>query len=523
MPGTGQRAIRSSIQRAVNPFRRLFLGLLVAAIAMPVAEANPIASAPLPKPKPPAGLIGKPADSKTVRAGLGLSGTSGWLLVDLATGKVVDSHRASETFAPASVAKLPTAAFALDALGPDHRFVTELVATGPQIGNRIEGDLVLRGGGNPELDTDALLPLAQRLAQTGIQHIAGRFIVDGTALPQMPEIEATQSEDASYNPSVSGLNLNFNRVHVKWDARKGRESLSVEAAAERLSPQVDLVRVAVAQTPGGPLFQLDQRDGREEWQMATRAFRGRAARWLPVKRPDLYAGEVFRTIAEEQQILLPAPVKGTGDAMGTPIARHESRALGRILRTMLRYSTNLTAEVAGMAASAAIGAPPEELADSGNIMNIWAASVAGFPPGDPGFRFVNHSGLTTESRVSPERMVDLLVAFARRDPAGAARHKVLPGAIAGYLKPYNVARKDVDLDYKRLHVAAKTGTMSYVRGLAGYIATPGGRQFAFAIFSNDLARRGSGAQRVNRNWMGRAKRLERTLIRNWVIAADSPT
>lgn len=495
----------------MQPLRRLCLSLIAGSIAFGAWAADPVTvQAPLPTPK----------SGDQLRAELGLTGQSGWILVDLDTGAVLDQSNADRAFAPASVAKLPTAAFALDALGPDYRFETRLLATGPVQGGMIQGDLILAGGGDPELDTDALLPLAARLAQSGVRGVTGRLVADGTALTQVPEIEAAQSEDSSYNPSVSGLNLNFNRVHVKWDARRGRSELSVEAAAERLSPPVSYVSVAVAGGPGGPLFALDRRSGREEWRMAERAFRGRAARWLPVKVPEAYAGEVFRTVAAQHGITLDPARTGPAPQVARVLASHQSRALGDIVRDMLRFSTNLTAEVTGTAATRAVGVKAGTLAQSAEVMNAWAASVGGFQAGDPGFRFVNHSGLTTQSRVSPRRMVDLLAAFARRNPGPGGRHPRLPGAIAGYLKTHNVAAKDFPLDYDRLSVVAKTGTMSYIRGLSGYIGTPRGRTLAFAIFSNDLVARGGGAQRVNKRWMGRAKGFERALIRNWVLKVD---
>ena len=494
--------------------RRMCLSLMAGALTSVLVSPTPLAHAQQ------IALLPDPRAGADIRVDLGLTGVSGWMVVDLATGRVLDARNADQSFAPASVAKLPTAAFALDALGPDYRFVTELQATGAQRGAELQGDLILHGGGNPEFDTDALLPMAQRLATSGVRRITGQLIADGSALPQVTEIEAAQSEDSSYNPSVSGLNLNFNRVHVKWDARNGRNELSVEAAARRLSPAVDSVRVAVSSAPGGPLFRLDQSAEREQWQMAKRAFRGRAARWLPVKKPDLYAGEVFRTLSAEQGIDMPNAQRGRPQGQTRTIARHESRPLGEILRDMLRFSTNLTAEVTGTAATRSVGIAAQNLPESANVMNAWAASVAGFPIGDPGFKFVNHSGLTIESRVSPRRMVELLAAFARRAPGAAVRHPRLPGAIAGYLKPHNVTAKSVPLDYDRLAVVAKTGTMSFVRGLAGYIATPSGRELAFAIFSNDLPRRGGGAQKVNKRWSSRAKGFERALIRNWVLKFD---
>ena len=456
-----------------------------------------------------------------IRSELGLTGRSGWMLVDLDTGKVLDRKNADNGFAPASVAKLPTAAFALDAMGPDHRFVTSLVGTGPVSGARLKGDLILKGSGDPELDTDALMPMIQRLTQQGVRGIDGRFGVDASALPQVQEIEASQADDASYNPSVSGMNLNFNRVHVKWDARKGRKILKVEAEAANLSPPVERISVALSDAPGAPTFSLRQRPGREDWLMARRAFRGNAARWLPVKDPAAYAGEVFRTLSRQAGLAVPVAVPLRAPEGGQELATHQSRPLGRILRDMLRFSTNITAEATGSAASRAVGMEANDLKASAQVMNAWASIVAGFDINDPGFNFVNHSGLTLQSRVSPRRMVELLAALGRRAPDAGAAHSRLPGGIAGYLKRYNVAAKAVPLDYDRLEVVAKTGTMSYVRGLAGYIATPKGRRLAFAIFSNDLPKRSGGAEKVNKRWMGRAKGFERSLIRNWVMQHDA--
>ena len=453
-----------------------------------------------------------------IRAKSGLTGSSGWMLIDLETGQVLDTGNADTPFVPASVAKLPTAAFALDALGPDYRFETRVRTNGNVSDGRVTGDLVLEGGGDPELDTKDLAAIARSLKKQGVTMVDGQFLVDGTALPQVPAIEPDQGIDASYNPAVSGLNLNFNRVHVKWDARKGKQKLWVEAEAAGMTAPVDRIRVSLTDQ-SGPTFSFSMDGGFEHWAMAQRAYRGRAARWLPVKGATAYTAEVFRTVSERAGLLLPDPTLGPTPQGATVLATYQSRPLGQILRSMLKFSTNVTAEIAGSTASSRMGLTARTLEASADVMNAWAAGVAGFAMGDPGFRFVNHSGLTLRSRVSPRRMAELLLALSRR-AADPATHPQVPGAIAGYLKRYNVAAKSVPIDYKNLTIVAKTGTMSYVRGLAGYIVTPGGRKLAFSIFSNDLETRGEGAQRVNRRWMNRARAFERALIRSWVIRVD---
>jgi D-alanyl-D-alanine carboxypeptidase/D-alanyl-D-alanine-endopeptidase (penicillin-binding protein 4) len=254
--------------------------------------------------------------------------------------------------------------------------------------------------------------------------------------------------------------------------------------------------------------------------MAREAYRGQAARWLPVKRPEAYAAEVFRTLAGQQGIGLDGARPGRAPAGAEMLAVHRSRPLFRIVGDMLRHSTNLTAEVIGAAAARAVGAKADSLADTAAVMNAWAGSVGGFRLNDPEFRMVNHSGLTLESRVSPRRMVALLAALARREAAGAGAPAGLPGGIAGLLRQHDVAAEGLPGGERRLTVVAKTGTMDYVRGLSGYVATPGGRRLAFAIFSNDLDRRGAGPPSADRAWMGRAKRFEQALIRAWVLQAE---
>ena len=255
--------------------------------------------------------------------------------------------------------------------------------------------------------------------------------------------------------------------------------------------------------------------------MAEYAFKGEGARWLPVRQPELYAAEVFKGLAKTYGIGLDPARQGKTPANAQGIARVESRPLALMLKSMLRYSTNLTAEMVGLAASRKGGAAAATLADSAAAMGAWAAEYAGFPANDPGFRLVNHSGLATESRASPRRMVEILAASARRHPEPGTRFPRLPSGVTDLLKDYNIADKKVKLDYKHIQIAAKTGTMDYVRGLAGYIATPSGRRLAFAIFSNDLERRpDEAAARSNRTWLARAQNFERSLIRSWIAKLE---
>ena len=508
--------MRLTRRRATTTLTAALVALLVAGFGIGGAGEVGPGGSPLPVPRPDRSAQPLAAPGPAHRH----SGTSGWIVIDLDSGEVLDQNLADTPFAPASVAKLPTTLYALERLGPEHRFETRVAIAGPVRGGVLEGDLILVGGGDPELDTDDLQVLAAQVRERGLRHVTGRFLADGSAGPPLAAIDGGQPVDAAYNPSLSGLNLNFNRVRLKWDARGTARVLRVSAKAVRLDPEVAGVRVALASAPGAPMFSHSLEGGAEIWRMRRSSFRGKGARWLPVRQPELYAGEVFRALAGSHGVSLEPARKGPAPEGAAVIARHRSRPLLPMLKAMLYYSTNLTAEIVGLAASRAGGLEPGSLADSAAAMNAWAAEAAGFAPGDPGFRLVNHSGLSTASRVSPRRFAEFLAAMARRRPEPGKRHPRLPGGLADLLPDYNVAARGVALDTRHLDIAAKTGTMDYVRGLAGYIATPSGRRLVFAIFSNDLERRVEGSRRIDRRWLARARAFERALIRHWVIGLE---
>ncbi len=144
---------------------------------------------------------------------------------------------------PASTAKTVTALYALQTLGADHRFVTSVLARGTISAGVLSGDLVLRGGGDPVLQTQDLARLADQVIAAGVRSITGEFRVDDGALPRVAQIDRGQPVQAGYNPGLSGMNLNFNRVYFGWETRAGRPVLTMDARSEREVPPVSAIAI----------------------------------------------------------------------------------------------------------------------------------------------------------------------------------------------------------------------------------------------------------------------------------------
>lgn len=479
--------------------RRWLLGALLTTAATS-ACGNP----PTTSPRPPARAGTVPATARAgaddLVAAAALGGATGYVLADAETGAVLEAGAPDRAMPPASVAKAMTSLYALDRLGSAHRFTTRVLATGPVSGGNVQGDLILAGSGDPMLSTDQLGDMAAALRARGVTGVTGRYLVWSGALPDIGRIAPDQPDHVGYNPAISGLNLNFNRVHFQWKRGAKGYELTMDARAERFMPAVSMARMSVVNRDL-PVYTYTARDGGDQWTVAATALGRAGSRWLPVRHPDRYAAEVFQTLARAQGIRLPDPKSAASLPAGTVLAQTASTPLTEVLRDMLKYSTNLTAEVVGLTASGG----PASLSASGQQMTDWARGRYG-----TGARFVDHSGLGAASRISAGDMVRALV---------AARSSPLPGLMK------DIGMRDADGREIKGHpvsVIGKTGTLNFVSGLAGYIQPPRGRRMAYAIFSADVARRDSlplGQREMppgGPQWTKRARLLQARLIDRWV-------
>lgn len=487
-----------------NVSRRAVLGgLLAGAAAAPSWAGAPLVSLrPLPRgtlPAPP-----PPPDAERLIADARLGGDVCYAVTDLASGATIESRDADRTLPPASVAKALTALYALGVLGPGYRFTTRLVATGPVSGGRIEGDLVLAGGGDPTLDTDRLALLVESLKEAGIHTVTGQFRTWAGALPAIRGIDPDQPPQVGYNPAIGGLNLNYNRVHFEWKRKGSDYDVTMQARAVSFSPSVRIARMSIS-SDQAPVYTYAEDNGIDRWTVARRALGDEGSRWLPVRRPDAYAGEVFVSLARSYGIELRPGEPMTAPPEGALIGEVHSDPLVPLLRDMLRWSTNLTAESVGLMASSVIGPRPDSLAASAARMNAWA----GARYGAPGLSLVDHSGLGYASGVSAADMVRLLVAAGRDE------------GFRPLLRGFAVSDPGDRTPRPDIEVAAKTGTLNFVSALAGYARADGGRDMAFAIFTADTDRRDAIpiAQRERpegaKGWAGRSRRLQQDLILRW--------
>ena len=176
-----------------------------------------------------------------------------------------------------------------------------------------------------------------------------------------------------------------------------------------------------------------------------------------------------------------------------------------------------------MSATAAREAPDGLLQGSASTMIRWLSQTLEIDAA-AGLALENHSGLSSRSRATPKVMAEIMAGAVRLPSLMNIPAKV-DGALWPMLPRYGLPMADGEPDLPNVEVRAKSGTMYYGRGLAGYMLGENGRPLAFAIFTSDFSKRAKldalpnpesrESPRGGKGWLRRAQYLERAILKSW--------
>ncbi|CAL9473406.1 D-alanyl-D-alanine carboxypeptidase [Nocardiopsis dassonvillei] len=417
---------------------------------------------------------------------------AGVVVLDPATGEELYSRDADTPFVPASNMKLFTAAAALEVLGADRTFTTEAVVPAGYGRPRAVEDVYLVGGGDPTLTAADLDAMAAEVAASGVRVVKGDVVADDTRFDDERLVDDWWPEDEpyAYSAQISALTVAHGE---RFDT--GVTEVTVTAAARGEAPAVDLGVAegymeldnrAVTGAPGsGNTLSVDRPVGTNTIVVSGSLPEGAApvAVLRTVDEPAALAGHMFEQALEEHGVT----VRGGSEQGAVPedlatrvVADHTSAELAEILVPFMKFSNNGHAEMLVKS----IGL---ETAGEGT----WAAgragvaeAVAGLGVDTGGVVFHDGSGLSRTDRLTASAVTGLLTAARGADwyPVWSAS---LP--VAGIADPFvgGTLRARMAGTAAQGVVTAKTGTMSGVSGLSGYVpGTDGGDGLVFSILNN---------------------------------------
>lgn len=453
------------------------------------------------------------ADSAAVLLGTeGERTTWGILAVSLDRGDTLLSLSPGRRLIPGSNQKILTAGAFLRRFGGAARRDTEILARGRSKlrrgGQEVEfkGDLVLRGCGMPDVSaliapgSRALLDsVAFRLRESGLTELKGTVWVDGSlfAVSRTPRGWSVEDLPHGYGAPVNAILANGNAASVIASATvDGATRVTLDPPDAPLTLQ-GVVSVGDSTDPGR--LEVDRAPNSRVVRVTGIVPRGRTVRrTVSFPEPDSTAGLLLLGALERAGVRVHARVRvGDPAAPGTAgaeepagaravpwssvreggfarVLRHPSPPAGAVLAAVLSYSLNPESEALLRLLDPAPSGKSPEAALRELRATLWEAGIdsAEVSP-------VDGSGLSTQNLVTPRALVRWLVALAQDTTLGVGFATLLPAPGGRGTMEKRLAALAAD---STLH--AKTGTLTNVSALSGYLTTREGERLVFSILSN---------------------------------------
>ena len=444
----------------------------------------------------------------------------GVFVVDLASGDTLYARNARKNFIPASNQKLFSTAAALDGLGPDFRYVTTLYLDGTVRDSVLEGNLVVRGSGDPTIgdrsfledyphdaDPTALFRAwADSVKARGITYVTEHVIGDDDVFDdtELGNGWAWDDVPSRFAAEISGLNFNEGRITVTAEGKRlGRRA---ELSWEPID--TDYVYFVNKTETVGSRSRPDreirrERSGNTFWIESEVPLGDRLQQTVSVYNPTRYFAHVLRSTLRDEGVYVDGDPVDIDDWQNKPeyrrlipIATHVSPSLAEIAALTNKESQNLYAEhlLKTLGAERCPEERPEDLPCGSAAAGLLAAAPlferAGIDLETTRLR--DGSGLSPYNSISPEDIVGLLrTMWIHPDPA----------VTEAFVNSLAVAGVDGTLERRmrsgrtRGNVRAKTGTVTGARNLSGYITTAAGTPLAFSFLTNNFS---ASVSRVSR-------------------------
>jgi serine-type D-Ala-D-Ala carboxypeptidase/endopeptidase (penicillin-binding protein 4) len=411
------------------------------------------------------------------------------MIVSLTRGDTLYSTNAGSLLLPASTMKLFTAAIAFDTFGPEHQFTTAVLRDGTvSPDGTLNGNLVLRGGGDPGLSTryyrapadGPMASLARMVAASGIKRVSGDLVADASAFEskRVPDGWLARYLESGYAARVSALSMNENlaTVVIVPSPNGGSPSVSLDPPSSTV-PVINNART-VAGSRAAKLSIRRLADGRIDVRGTIGSRAGTKSYLVVIDDPAPWVAGVLRSALAAQGVTVSGQVKvGTASPSAATVATLSSPPLTRLASAMNRESINHFAEL--LFRDVAYTANPERIgsAEYGNTaLRKFMSEKVGASADD--IIASDGSGLSTLDRVTARSVVQLL-AYSHRAPWAADFHASLP--VAGESE---LLRHRMRYTPAQANLHAKTGTTNDVIGLAGYVTARNGEVIAFAFLYN---------------------------------------
>ncbi len=415
------------------------------------------------------------------------NGRLGVVVKSLTTDELIFQYNPDKLFVPASNVKVLTSVTALSILKPDYRFKTEFYSGGGVTNGVIHGGLYIKGYGDPTLSTQHLETIAEEFKSLGVKEIKGGIIVDDTYFDNVRYGKGWKEKWKGdvFSPPISALSLNYNTFYIKvYPSKIGRIPTVV---LEPKGTNANIINKAITTNKGGRLTAVWLEGGK------TIKLDGSISRRTPsytlevtTRNPALYAGSAFKRILEDAGIRVEGYVSmGDVPDWAVVLYTHFSDPLYLIIAEFNKNSVNVIGENIIKTLGATIIGEQGTWEKGTQVVSNFLHEIGI----KDSFEIFDGSGLSLLNRVSPNAITDVLeYAYNNQVISLKFLNSLSIGGVDGTLKK-RFRRSEVEG-----RVMAKTGHLSNVNALSGYLFTKSGDVLVFSILANGLGSKATSFQ-----------------------------
>lgn len=471
--------------------RRVHVGALALCAAVTMAGPGCAGRAPVVAPVPPAGIEASPASRIRTAFDAAPAPLTTWstLFAWADSGEVLHAIDPDRRLLPASNMKLVTLAAAAQRLGWQHRFTTTLWTNEAPVDGTVAGALYVRGAGDPTIGwpTDAALEAprswARALRAQGVTRIEGDLVglADVPGSDRLGDAWSWDDLPFGYAAPYASLTFHENTVALTITpapavGEPARLDVAPSGSGLRVTHQVVTApsdtpsRIVVTRALGGERLEVAGTIGLGAAPVVRHAaVPDPAAFFLDALRQAL-AVEGIEVRGAARVAALPASA-GLEDR-GVRVV-HQSAPLSEMAVRFMKESQNLYGEALlhamAPAGDASLATRREAVRESLASLGVSSVDV----------QVADGSGLSRRNFLSARTLVALLRAMDGSPGRDAFRDALPIAGVDGTLERRLVGTSCVG------RVRAKTGTLSHVRGLSGFVTTPSGREIVFGVLANN--------------------------------------
>lgn len=408
------------------------------------------------------------------------------------TGELIYDHLGSTRLRPASNLKLFTAASALEVLGENYTFSTKLFVNGRVEKGVLKGDVILQGGGDPTLQQADLQAFAQSLKEIGIKRIGGQIVGDDTRYDDIRySIDMPWSdEEAYYGAEISALTLSPDQdydagtvaLEVK-PAKKVGEKVSFTMRPDNTYVQIVNKAVTSAKDSKEDLtFSRDHSTNTITISGQIPQGATSESEWIAVFHASKFVVHLFEEELKKVGIKVDKGYRlGVTPSHARLVNEHKSITLRELLLPFMKLSNNGHGELL--------------VKEMGKVIKGKGSFEAGLAVMNEkltpfGMEFANQvirdgSGISHVNLIQPNEITKLLFSiqskswfpsYYRALPVSGAKEKLIGGTLRYRMKQEPLVG----------NVVAKTGTLTTVSSISGYVKTRSEANLIFSILINNV-------------------------------------